>query len=51
MLTRSSHIFFLVVMVAGAVTAENLHLFGTSLLTNAQIVHLDHELQRFVINC
>ena len=51
MLTRSSHIFFLVVMVTGAVTAENLHLFGTSLLTNAQIVRLDQESQRFVINC
>ena len=51
MLTRSSHIFFLVVMVVGAVTAENLHLFGTSLLTNAQIVRLDQESQRFVINC
>ena len=51
MLTTASHIFVCVVMVIGAVTAENLHLFGTSLLTNAQIVRLDQELLRFVINC
>ena len=50
MLTTSPN-FVVVVMVTGADTAENLHLFGTSLLTNAQIVRLDQELLRFVINC
>ena len=48
MLTTSP-VFVVVVMVTGAVTAENLYLFGTSLPTNAQIVRLDQELLRFVI--